>query len=315
MINSFFIKTVNAFSYDDELDSSSDSEDELLERLHRSTSNPLNISRKTSLSKSGVFENKIKSLKNRHKIETIDESTQRIDSSNKSLNERELKSEAKTERISIKKHSRDLISLAEKGRIGKNGSSEGSCSSEAGSAHNEEVRRIKSSLSKDKSKAQHKSNKNNVSNPISFVDEMKSQFNTAFESDAQSSTSQDYSQHFSQQSESHSIPKCGSLEISYAYDAPTKKLMVTVYEAADIPCKERGGANQIHVRVVLLPHKRHKHKTKIKSIGNPVFNETFTFNRISPEEVLALGLRFRVYGTAFARREQMIGKINFVLDL
>lgn len=206
--------------------------------------------------------------------------------------------------------SRDLISLAEKGRIGKNGSSEGSCSSEAGSGDVEDGR---SSASGAKAKTGPKRGSrsakqtSNVSNPISFVDEIKSQFNTAFESDAQSSTSQDFSQHLSQ-SETHSIPKCGSLEVSFAYDAPTKKLMVTVFEANDIPCKERGGANQIHVRLVLLPHKRHKHKTKIKPNGNTIFNETFTISRISPEEVLNLGLRFRVYGTAFARREQMIGE-------
>ncbi|CAG2101545.1 unnamed protein product [Medioppia subpectinata] len=280
---------VDAFSYDDALDSSTDSEDELLQRLKRSASNQINITRQSSISK------------------------------NEPLISREFKPELRSDkRFNTASTSRDLISLAEKGRIGKNGSSEGSGSSEAGSGDNEdESRRSRSSFAKDKALNKlNKSETSESSSPIKFRDHHKSQYNTAFEkceSDAQSSTSQDFSQHFSQ-SESHSVTKCGSLEISYAFDAPTKKLMVTVFEANNIPCKERGGANQIHVRLVLLPQKRHKHKTKIKSTGNPIFNETFTFARINPEEVMGLGIRFRVYGTAFARREQLIGESIIVFS-
>lgn len=225
----------------------------------------------------------------------------------------ESKIESKSERIpnAIPSSSGDLISLAEKGRIGKNGSSEGSCSSEAGSADNEdESHQSHTSFSKTKTKSAIKSNKSSHSNSINFRDDMRSQFsNTAFEkceSDAQSSNSQEFSAHL--QSDSQSITKCGSIEIGYAYDAPTKKLIVNVFEASDIPCKERGGANQIHVRLVLLPHKRQKHKSKVKSSGNPIFNETFTFNRINPDDVMNLGIRFRIYGISFARREHLIGE-------
>jgi hypothetical protein len=309
---------VDAFSYDDELDSSTDSEDELIQRLKRSTSNQNNISRQTSLLNKDKSEIRHKALKNRHKMvrntsESQKTDTKRRNSSLKTSICCESKIESKSERIpnAIPSSSGDLISLAEKGRIGKNGSSEGSCSSEAGSADNEdESHQSHTSFSKVKTKSAIKSNKNSHSNSINFRDDMRSQFsNTAFEkceSDAQSSNSQEFSAHL--QSDSQSITKCGSIEIGYAYDAPTKKLIINVFQASDIPCKERGGANQIHVRLVLLPHKRQKHKSKVKSSGNPIFNETFTFNRINPDDVMNLGMRFRIYGISFARREHLIGK-------
>jgi len=323
-MNDLIVYLVDAFSYDDELDSSTDSEDELLQRLQRSTSNHKNISRQTSLLKNEAPETRHKALKNRHKVvhHTINES-QKIDNkrSNNSLKssigcESRLETKSDNSSNAVPNRSGDLISLAEKGRIGKNGSSEGSCSSEAGSADNEDESH-QSHTSKEKNKLGKKSNKNSMSNSINFRDETRSQFsNTAFEkceSDVQSSHSHEYSSHL--QSDSHLITKCGSIEIGYAYDAPTKKLIVNVFQASDIPCKERGGANQIHVRLVLLPHKRQKHKTKVKASGNPTFDETFTFNRINPDDVMNLGIRFRIYGTAFARREHMIGKYIIPLNL
>lgn len=204
----------------------------------------------------------------------------------------------------------DLISLAEKGRIGKQGSSGGSCSSEGGSADIED-------------ESQETSNKNNKkpsSKPSRLIqlqrsdaidEETKSNSsNNGYEkseSDGLSSNSQDYS---SSQAHSHLMKKYASIDVKFAYDAPTKKLLITVEKADDIPCKEhRGGTNQIHVRLVLLPHKRQRHKTKMKQSGNcVVFNETFTFTRINPKDVINLGIRFRLYGTLFTKKEHIIGE-------
>ena len=204
----------------------------------------------------------------------------------------------------------DLISLAEKGRIGKQGSSGGSCSSEAGSADIED-------------ESQETSNKNNKkpsSKPSRMIqlqrsdaidEETKSNSsNNGYEkseSDGLSSNSQDYS---SSQAHSHLMKKYASIDVKFAYDAPTKKLLITIEKADDVPCKEhRGGTNQIHVRLVLLPHKRQRHKTKMKQSGNcVVFNETFTFTRINPKDVINLGIRFRLYGTLFTKKEHIIGE-------
>lgn len=104
--------------------------------------------------------------------------------------------------------------------------------------------------------------------------------------------------------------KVGYIEVAHTYDAPTKKLQVTVIGAKDIPSKDRGGFSNVAVRVVLLPYKRQKLKTKTMGVGdgNVQFSETFTFTRISPEEVLGLGVRFRLYGCERLRREHLVGE-------
>ena len=56
-------------------------------------------------------------------------------------------------------------------------------------------------------------------------------------------------------------------------------MSVTVHEAREIPTRERGGAQHSQVRLMLLPTRKSKHRTKIRSSDddNPKFNETFTF--------------------------------------
>ena len=59
--------------------------------------------------------------------------------------------------------------------------------------------------------------------------------------------------------------------------------------------------------MLLLPTKKIRHKTKIKSGGNPEFQENFTF-KVPIEEVNNMGVRFRLYGCERMRRERMIGE-------
>ena len=55
-------------------------------------------------------------------------------------------------------------------------------------------------------------------------------------------------------------------------------MSVTVHEAREIPTKERGGAQHSQVRLMLLPTRKTKHRTKIRSgDDNPKFEETFMF--------------------------------------
>ncbi|CAG5131537.1 unnamed protein product, partial [Candidula unifasciata] len=78
------------------------------------------------------------------------------------------------------------------------------------------------------------------------------------------------------------ISKCGSLEVSFQYDNAHSRLLVTVHQAKEIPAKDRGGANNTQVRIMLLPGKKQRHKTKVKDGENPVFDEKFCFNKILP---------------------------------
>lgn len=76
------------------------------------------------------------------------------------------------------------------------------------------------------------------------------------------------------------ISKCGSLEMTFKYNPAKGKMAITIHQAQDIPSKERGGASSTQVRILLLPTKKQRYKTKVKTGENPVFNENFVFNKI-----------------------------------
>lgn len=76
------------------------------------------------------------------------------------------------------------------------------------------------------------------------------------------------------------ISKCGSLEMTFKYNPSKGKMAITIHQAQDIPNKERGGASSTQVRILLLPTKKQRYKTKVKTGENPVFNENFVFNKI-----------------------------------
>lgn len=77
------------------------------------------------------------------------------------------------------------------------------------------------------------------------------------------------------------ISKCGSLEVTFNYIPYKSRMEVTIHQAQDIPAKERGGANNTQVRLLLLPTKKQRHKTKVKQGDNPAYEETFVFNKIT----------------------------------
>nr|XP_022330355.1 synaptotagmin-16-like isoform X3 [Crassostrea virginica] len=104
------------------------------------------------------------------------------------------------------------------------------------------------------------------------------------------------------------ISKCGSLEMTFKYNPSKGKMAITIHQAQDIPNKERGGASSTQVRILLLPTKKQRYKTKVKTGENPVFNENFVFNKIPHEEAHDMGMRIRLYGMERMRRERMIGE-------
>lgn len=58
----------------------------------------------------------------------------------------------------------------------------------------------------------------------------------------------------------------------------------------------------------MLPNKKQKHKTKIRSGENPQYMESFLLHRVNPEEVNNMGLRVRIYGCERLRKERLIGE-------
>ncbi|KAM9293937.1 synaptotagmin-16 [Gastrophryne carolinensis] len=109
------------------------------------------------------------------------------------------------------------------------------------------------------------------------------------------------------------ISKCGDLDIVLDYKASSHKLTVTVVEAKDLPDKDRSGVNSWQVHVVLLPSKKQRGKTAIQKGSQPAFNETFTFNKLEPEELANNALRFRLYAVHKMIRERMMGEKLFSL--
>ncbi|OXA60425.1 synaptotagmin-C isoform X2 [Folsomia candida] len=102
--------------------------------------------------------------------------------------------------------------------------------------------------------------------------------------------------------------QCGSLEVALDYEAAARKMTVHVIQVRGVPPKDMGGANNTQIRLVLLPDRKQKHKTKVRPGEHPSFMETFVFSKVNPEDVSSLGIRFRLYGCERMRRERLLGE-------
>ncbi|XP_028040758.1 synaptotagmin-16 [Bombyx mandarina] len=100
----------------------------------------------------------------------------------------------------------------------------------------------------------------------------------------------------------------GSIELTLLYDAPVRCMTVHVLQGRSLPLKTTGQILQSQVRVVLLPLKKQKFKSKIRNGENPQYMESFVLHKMNPEDVHGLGLRIRVYGCERMRRQRLLGE-------
>ncbi|KAL0269559.1 UNVERIFIED_CONTAM: hypothetical protein PYX00_007251 [Menopon gallinae] len=213
----------------------------------------------------------------------------------------------------------DLISLAEKGKVGGGSCPSSSCSTTSGEdePHKEKALRHRDS----------RGSGGNHSRKLAIqvsVDTMNEEIASYNHSNREIATADpnaieqangtenifdvtDLQSEFGDR-ENNLVSKCGSLEVAFAYDAPMRKMTVHVLQARDIPSKDRGGATHTQVRLLMLPSKKQKHKSKIRNGENPQFMESFLLHRVNPEDVNSMGVRFRLYGCERMRRERMIGE-------
>ncbi|XP_002070583.3 synaptotagmin-14 [Drosophila willistoni] len=98
------------------------------------------------------------------------------------------------------------------------------------------------------------------------------------------------------------------LEMSLLYDAPMRKMTIHVMQARCLPPLATGQQTHTQVRMLMLPNKKQKHKTKIRSGENPQYMESFLLHRVNPEDVNNMGLRVRLYGCERLRKERLIGE-------
>ncbi|KAJ0173747.1 hypothetical protein K1T71_010896 [Dendrolimus kikuchii] len=108
--------------------------------------------------------------------------------------------------------------------------------------------------------------------------------------------------------ESSSSQERGCVELTLLYDAPVRSMTVHVLQARSLPQKTQGQILQSQVRVVLLPLKKQKFKSKIRNGENPQYMESFVLHKINPEDVHGLGLRIRIYGCERMRRQRLLGE-------
>ena len=101
----------------------------------------------------------------------------------------------------------------------------------------------------------------------------------------------------------------GKLLFEFNYTPESQKLSVIVIKAADVPSKARGGSSAIQVRLVLLPNKEQRFKTKVRPASNPVFNETFSFMHVNHTTVNQSQMRIRIYGQERYNQGRLIGEL------
>nr|XP_024646035.1 synaptotagmin-16 isoform X2 [Macaca nemestrina] len=113
---------------------------------------------------------------------------------------------------------------------------------------------------------------------------------------------------------SEPISKCGDLDVIFEYRASSQKLTVTIVRAQGLPDKDRSGVNSWQVHVVLLPGKKQRGRTNIQRGPNPVFKEKVTFAKLEPRDMAACAVRFRLYAARKMTRERMMGEKLFYLS-
>ncbi|XP_014610272.1 PREDICTED: synaptotagmin-14 isoform X4 [Polistes canadensis] len=75
------------------------------------------------------------------------------------------------------------------------------------------------------------------------------------------------------------------------------------------------GIGGSQVRLVLLPSKKQRRKTRVKQGNSPQYMESFLLPRVNPEDVNAMGVRLRVYlWGGRMRRERLLGEARVSFD-
>ncbi len=124
---------------------------------------------------------------------------------------------------------------------------------------------------------------------------------------------------------SDSIPPVGEellqegdplLEFSLYFDVHCRVLTVHLHKAHNLPIEDKNSKLVSSVGVSLLPDWEDAFETKIATNTlNPVYDETFTFQGILPEEVQGKTVVFRVYHHITRESDQMVGMVYLPLNL
>ncbi|XP_041132206.1 synaptotagmin-16-like isoform X6 [Polyodon spathula] len=282
---------VNSYGQDEELPTSSDSEDEVIKQFE------ISVSRSQSF-RSGVTEKGIQAgPEQRHKFTRLPS------------NQEEGSTEASEceDRDRLSKSYHDTHSYIEDDRLSMG------ChvASERGGSGLRKVSGTEGSIASSPSR---QATKGSLEMETAFDNQGYDVNEPTDSSSAWSPEEQEVTDGPSQQPDTHKpISKCGELIIILDYKADSQKLLVTVATAKDIPDKDRSGVDTWQVHVVLLPRKKQRHKTGVQRGSTPTFNETFRFSKLEADELEHYALRFRLYAVRKMTRERMMGEKLFYL--
>ncbi|XP_011505583.1 PREDICTED: synaptotagmin-14 [Ceratosolen solmsi marchali] len=108
-----------------------------------------------------------------------------------------------------------------------------------------------------------------------------------------------------------SSEEIASIEVAFLYDAPMREMTVHVLQGRNYPT----GMGGSQVRLLLLPSKKQRRKTRIRQGPSPQYMESFLLPRVNPEDVNAMGIRVRVYlWSGRMRRERLLGEARISFD-
>ncbi|KAF7991111.1 hypothetical protein HCN44_002673 [Aphidius gifuensis] len=107
------------------------------------------------------------------------------------------------------------------------------------------------------------------------------------------------------------IDDIGYLEVAFLYDAPMREMTIQVLQGKNYPA----GIGGSQVRLVLLPSKKQRRKTRLRQGCSPQYMESFLLPRVNPEDVNTMGVRLRVYlWSGRMRRERLLGEARVCFD-
>lgn len=108
----------------------------------------------------------------------------------------------------------------------------------------------------------------------------------------------------------------GKLEVKLDYSFDKSSLSINVIQGANLPAMDMGGTSDPYVKLYILPDKKKKFETKKhKKTLNPVFNETFKFDKLPFNEMSNKTLVFEVYDHDALGSDDQMGKFTFGIFL
>ncbi|XP_049792501.1 synaptotagmin-11 [Schistocerca nitens] len=110
--------------------------------------------------------------------------------------------------------------------------------------------------------------------------------------------------------------RLGQLVFKIRYKRDKSALIVTVVRCRNLPAKDTSvGSSDPYVKLQLLPDKLHKVKTRVlRKTRDPVYDEDFTFYRVTYNELQSITLHFVVLSFDRYSRDDIIGEVFCPLD-